>query len=151
MIFAWNTNDWVSNESGGKKNKKVRSPTYRIRTSDLRISCYCQLQSSALPTELRSDVTITLNKTIYIATLFNERFLNFLISSNFQAPNSMERLRSFICKNIINFKTRPVQLMCALYKILIICTIFINGCWYSFWKPSSRKKPNNMGREELVD
>ena len=40
------------------KNKKRRDPTCRIRTSDLRMSVRDQLQSSALPTELRSDFDI---------------------------------------------------------------------------------------------
>ena len=41
-----------------KKKKKRRDPTCRIRTSDLRMSVRDQLQSSALPTELRSDFDI---------------------------------------------------------------------------------------------
>ena len=55
-----------------KIKEKKKDPTCRIRTSDLRMSVRDQLQSSALPTELRSDVTIALNKIIYISTLFND-------------------------------------------------------------------------------
>ena len=47
------------------KNKKRRDPTCRIRTSDLRMSVRDQLQSSALPTELRSDFDIAYQLLTY--------------------------------------------------------------------------------------
>ena len=47
------------------KNKKRWDPTCRIRTSDLRMSVRDQLQSSALPTELRSDFDIAYQLLTY--------------------------------------------------------------------------------------